>query len=36
VEIMPWWVVVIAFGLGGVFGMLLTAVLTANERDDRP
>ena len=32
----PWWVVVIAFGLGGVFGMLLTAVLMANGRDDRP
>lgn len=32
----PWWVAVITFSVGGFIGLILTAVLSANERDDRP
>ena len=34
---MPFWVsICIAFAVGAVFGMILTACLIAGERDDRP
>ena len=32
----PWWVCVIAFMGGSMFGFLIAAVLSANERDERP
>lgn len=33
---MPFWIsICIAFGIGAVFGMILTACLVASGRDDR-
>ena len=32
----PWWIAPICLFAGGFIGMFLTAVIVANERDDRP
>ena len=32
----PWYWVLVAFIGGALMGMLLTALISANERDDRP
>lgn len=32
----PWWVSAITFMCGGIVGVIFAALLTANERDDRP
>lgn len=33
---LPWWVALLFMIGGAVFGMLIAAVLIAEERDDRP
>jgi len=32
----PWWVAVLCFLIGGFIGMWFVALLMVNERDDRP
>lgn len=32
----PWWIAPVCFLAGGVIGVILAAMLSANERDDRP
>ena len=36
IEMVPWWVLMLAFLAGAALGLFMAALLIADERDDRP
>ena len=36
IEMVPWWVLMLAFIAGAALGLFMAALLIADERDDRP